>query len=96
MTQDQKREIARLRCEIETEAVHLASIVRVMQTAQGDALWRAIGGASVPAEAIRINAARIAAIVSGAHCGDCGAHAAEPCAPTCGYDGPTVAEAVRE
>lgn len=36
------------------------------------------------------------AIVSDAHCGDCGAHESEPCSATCGFDGPTATEASRD
>jgi Na+-translocating ferredoxin:NAD+ oxidoreductase RNF subunit RnfB len=39
---------------------------------------------------------KIAAIVSEAHCGDCGAHESEPCSATCGYDGPTASDAMAD
>ena len=82
MTDQQKLDLRYWRKEKDEAANDLAHAVMIGAYAQYDAR-RVI-------EATQ----KIAAIACDAHCGDCGAATNEECAPTCGFDGPTVSEAV--
>jgi len=82
MTAQQKFDLRFWRSEKNKAADDLARCVMIGAYAQYDAR-RVI-------EATQ----KIAAIVCDAHCGDCGAATNEECSPTCGFDGPTVSEAV--
>lgn len=84
MTDQQKFDLRFWRSEKNRAADDLARCVMIGAYAQYDAR-RVI-------EATQ----KIAAIVSDAHCGDCGAATNEPCSPTCGFDGPTPSDAMAD
>lgn len=84
MTDKQKRDIAYHRKWRDEHAIDLAQSVMLGDPSRYSAR-----------EVIR-HTAKIAEIVSEAHCGDCGAATNEPCSATCGYDGPTASDAMAD